>query len=142
MSMPQATTIQGTLNQLRLYHGAMLCSILLYPVVLSVMPVSQPQSIGMPILAALGVTSVAISASGFYFRGKYIDPSMEMLRLKPDDLKALGQWKIGAVISAALAEAIALFGVVIYLLSGIWRHAAPFLIAGFIIMAIWWPRRP
>lgn len=142
MLQPPATTTQGTLRQLQLLHGSMLCAIFLYGVVLSEIQVSQPEPIAMPILAGLGVTSVAIFAKGSYFRSKFIDRSMETLRLKQDDPKALGQWRIGAVLSAALAEAVALLGVVIYLLSGNTKHAVPFLIAGFIVMAIWWPRRP
>jgi hypothetical protein len=54
----------------------------------------------------------------------------------------LGRWRSGAILSATLAEAVVLFGLVIHLLGGSAVQAAGFWIAGAVTMLIWWPQAP
>jgi hypothetical protein len=90
----------------------------------------------------LGGFSVAVIAAGFAVRKKMIQPALEALRTKPDDIALLGRWRSGAILSATLAEAVVLFGVVIHLLGGSAVQAAGFWIAGALTMLIWWPQAP
>ena len=59
-----------------------------------------------------------------------IQPALEALRTKADDIALLGRWRSGAILSATLAEAVVLFGVVIHLLGGERRSGGRFLDRG------------
>lgn len=133
---------QDALRTLRKMHGALITAVLMYVYTLHVIPAPVPQRIGAPLLATLAVLSASVIAFGIIIRKKKIEPAHETLRRIPDDLAALGQWRIGAMISAAFAESIGLFGLVIYLLGGTTKQAAPFFAVSLIVMLVWWPRKP
>jgi hypothetical protein len=142
MLQPPPTTTRGTLRQLQAIHGAMLVSIIMYGVVMSEIKPSDPEPLSTAFLTGLAFLSVAIVAIGMYLRSKRITPSMETLRMRPDDPTALGQWRIGEISSVALGEAPALFGMVIFLIGGNVKQAVPFLVASFLVLLVWWPKQP
>jgi F0F1-type ATP synthase membrane subunit c/vacuolar-type H+-ATPase subunit K len=120
----------------------MIVVIVLYGFVLWEIGAPSPQPLDTKFLVALALVSLGALAAGLVARRKLIGPAFETLRQKPDDATALGQWRRGVVISAALGESIVLFGVVIYLIGGASRQAAPFFVVGTLVMLLWWPRRP
>jgi hypothetical protein len=141
-SSATVNTAQGTLKNLRLVHGALLLATGLYAVLMCVIAASPGDRPDQTFVTMLGGLSVAVIAAGFAVRKKMIQPALEALRTKPDDIALLGRWRSGAILSATLAEAVVLFGVVIHLLGGSAVQAAGFWIAGALTMLIWWPQAP
>ena len=141
MQQPVATT-EATLRVLRTIHGALFCSILLYVVVIVQISPQDPRGNATVLLTPLGILSVLILGIAFFVRSRKIRPAFETLQTKPDDAESLRRWRVGALVSAALAESVVLYGVAIHFMGGTGRQAAPFFIAGAVAMLAWWPRRP
>ena len=141
MSQPLSTT-EGTVRSLRLVHGALLVSVILYGVVLYVVPVQNPHSIDSTVLTALYAVSVVMIAIGMGLRAKFMRSACETLRTKPDDAEALVNWRKADIVSAVLAEAVVLYGVAIHFFGGSIRQVAPFFICGAVVLLVWWPQRP
>lgn len=78
----------------------------------------------------------------FYSRQKLIKPCETILANNPDDQAALKKWRTGYLLSYAFSEAIVLCGVVLHFFDFPMREIAPFLIAGFLLIAIFPPRMP
>ena len=142
--MPQqpAMTTEGTLRILRIIHGALFAALLLYAVAIWTVPSTTPDKPPMTEVSALAGISVVLLAAGARVRRKNIESALETLRSKPDDFVALQRWRKGAVLSAAMAEAVALFSVSLHFMGGSRLQVAGFWIAGAIAMLLWWPQRP
>src|SRR5437588_9498022 len=65
-----------------------------------------------------------------------IDRALEVLKHTPDNMAALYRWRSGNILSFALAESIVLYGFVVRFLGASLAQAAPFYIAGIIILAV------
>jgi hypothetical protein len=143
MPLPPLGTTEGTLRNVRMIHGAMIVAIFLYgwmPRI--VLAPRNPQPLDPNLPAMLGVLALGVIALGFFIRSKWITAAYATLRAKPDDAQSLAQWRKGAVVSAALGELVVLCGVVIYLMGGEVKQAAPFFAAGLVVKLLWWPKRP
>lgn len=140
--LPIANTAQGTLKNLRLVHGALLLAAVLYAVLMWVVPASTGDKPERLLVTMLGGFSIVIIASGFVVRRKMIQPALEALRTKPEDIGSLGHWRSGAILSATLAEAVVLFGVVVHFLGGSTIQSAGFWVAGAVVLLVWWPQAP
>lgn len=141
MEQDPATT-DGSLQFLRRVHISLMVSILLYIYVMRIIPPQSTQLHDPFLFWMLCATSVVCLASGQAIRSRKLGTAFEILQTRPDDPHALGQWRIGVIVSDCLAEAVALFGFVIRMLGGTTRQVAPFFVAGALAMLIWWPRRP
>jgi hypothetical protein len=143
MPQPPPSTTQGTLRIVRTIHGVLIASIFLYGLIprLIAAPLN-PQPLDKTSLAMLGALSLGVLALGFFIRFKWITGAYATLRAEPDDAASLAQWRKGAVVSAVLGESVVLCGVVIYLIGGEAKQAAPFFAAGLMVMLLWWPKRP
>jgi len=135
-------TTQGTLKNLRLVHGALLLATVLYAVLMWVIPAHAGDKPKQLFVITAGGLSFVIIAAGFAVRKKMIQPALEALRTKPEDIGSLGHWRSGAILSATLAEAVVLFGVVVHFLGGSTIQSAGFWIAGAVTLLIWWPQAP
>ena len=135
-------TIDQTLRFLRIFHGCLMVSIGLYVVALRIVPRQsmRPSVASFPLY--FGVLAAVMIVLGFGVRSRLIGSSFDVLRMRPDDAAALERWRQGVMVGDVLAEGVALYGVALYFLGGqIWQVAA-FLIAGELLMVLWWPRRP
>jgi hypothetical protein len=142
MPQPPPATTQSTLRLMRIVHGALIMSIFLYVLVCWRVGASHPEPMDESFVMALGVLSLGIIAAGFYLRSKWIGAAYESLRAKPDDPASLALWRKGGIVSACFGESVVLYGVVIYLISGNTKQAAPFFVAGLLVMLMWWPKQP
>jgi hypothetical protein len=89
-------------------------------------------------LILLATSALAI---GFWARYWFIQVSEKALASKVED-EYLHRWYMGQLISAVYAEFIATLGLVWRLQGGSLRSAAVFYMAGFMLLLIWFPRRP
>jgi hypothetical protein len=143
MAIKPFTTTRETLRSLRLTHAALIVTVLLYVFYIPrVIPQQAHSPVSSALLIALAILSAAVIGFGIFIRKNKIEPAFETLQRVPDDLKALGQWRIGATISSVLAESIGLYGLVIYMVGGTLKQAAPFFVVSVIVMLLWWPRQP
>jgi hypothetical protein len=137
-----AATPQGILRSLRMLYGSLLASIVLYVYVMKLMPVQVSEPLNPLVPWILGVLAAADLSMAQVIRSRKLSLALETLRTKPDDVRALGQWRIGAIISVALASSVALFGLVLHFIGGSTWQVAPFMVAGAVAMLIWWPQGP
>lgn len=99
-------------------------------------------TVGRTFFTAICSLSLAVIVIGFFLRRKFVENSANALHLNPDDAKPLNKWRTGQIISFALAESIALYGVVIRLLGGTLQQAALFYGAAIAMFILWWPQAP
>ena len=90
------------------------------------------------------LTLVAITTVGMIFavRRLFVLRSEATLAAQPEDTAALNRWRSGYMISYALSEAVALFGLVLRILGFTLSQVAPFYLGGFVLMLLLGPRRP
>jgi hypothetical protein len=135
-------TTQGTLEVLRIVHGILMFSIVLYVVVMRMIPAQGAEPLSSRLLWSLGACAAASLAVGQVIRSRYLRLAFETLRVKPDDPGSLLRWRQGVLVSDCLAEAAVLYGFVIHLLGGTDGEVVPFFIAGGAAMILWWPKMP
>ena len=135
-------TTAGTLRFVRIVHGALLVSMLLYALILWVVPSTTPDKPPLVEIEALILIGVVLIGAGIWLRKKNIDSAFETLRTKPNDPEALQSWRQGAILSAVLAEVLVLFSVAIHFMGGNRVEVGGFWIAGAAAMLVWWPQQP
>ncbi|MFZ0979636.1 MAG: hypothetical protein WAN23_09565 [Candidatus Acidiferrales bacterium] len=135
-------TTQKTLRHLRLVYGALIVSIALYLWIVRLIPARPSARLDPLVAVVLGIFAVAYLGSAQTIRSRRLRIAFDTLRAKPDDPKSLAGWRAGAFISAALAEGVALLGLVIHFLGGNILEVIPFFVAGAAAMIVWWPKTP
>ena len=140
--MQQQTTVEGTLRYLRLVHGMLLFSMVLYPLVAQKLVPHQSTDLNRIFPIALTVLSVALIGIAVLVHTKMTQAAFDVLRTKPDDAASLSRWRQASIISYALSESVVLFGVALWFLGGTLNQSVPFYIAGPALMLFLWPRRP
>jgi hypothetical protein len=136
------TTIEGTLRSLRLIHVALMVSMLLYVYIMWMIPAKSSETLDPTFLLTLDLVGISSVGVAKRIRSKCLRPAFETLRTKPDDAASLGRWRVGVIVSDALAEAVVLYGFVVHLLGGTISQVAPFFSAGLAAMVFWWPQQP
>jgi len=131
--------MQMTLRNVRIIHGVILVSVLLYMLVIfQVHPREGYLSPAMPgAFAVFCATEIAVA---LFLRSRLLPPCMEILRSNPGDPQALGRWRTGNIISFVFAETVALFGFALKFLGTSWFVAGPFFAAALFLLLIWTPR--
>jgi hypothetical protein len=125
---------------LQVVRGAMLASIVLYAVIARALPTRPaPDPI---VLYVIALSSVMFVAAIIFLRRLLLSRSTAILVTRPDDTKALSQWRTGYLLTYCLSESIALFGIVLNTLGFSLRQAMPFYIAGFVLILLLRPRIP
>jgi hypothetical protein len=137
-----ATTIDGTLRYLRIFHGALFIAVFAYAFLMFWLPNGGGSPLDRVFFRSVAVMCVAIACVAFWYRAKLLGPAFEKLRSQSDAPDALANWRKGVITSATLAESIALFGLAIHLLGGTNAQAIPFFVVGAVLIVIWWPERP
>jgi F0F1-type ATP synthase membrane subunit c/vacuolar-type H+-ATPase subunit K len=90
------------------------------------------------------LTLVAITTVGMMFavRRLFVLRAEATLAAQPEDTAALNRWRSGYIITYALSEAVAVFGLVLRILGCTLSQVAPFYLVGFVLMLLFGPRRP
>ncbi len=90
------------------------------------------------------LTLVAITTVGMIFavRRVLVLRTEATLAAQPEDAMALNRWRSGYLVTYALCEALAMFGLVLRVLGFTLSEVSPFYIVGFVLMLLFSPRRP
>ncbi|MFZ0321810.1 MAG: hypothetical protein WAL56_21985 [Candidatus Sulfotelmatobacter sp.] len=133
--------MRGTIRTLRVTQWGMLASILLYAAASEAM---KPRtSAAYPSLNYFFTTAgVAIVGVIFVVRRTLVLRSAESLAANPDDRLAVSHWKNGYIVTYALCEALALFGLILRFTGVNFQQSLPFYIGGFVLLIFFGPREP
>lgn len=130
-----------TLRQFRIIWGALLLSIFLYAFVAE--RVAQPaRTVNTAVVEAVSLICVSIVVSIFIVRRLVIAKAMSKLALQPEDANTLARWRIGTLLTLALCESVAMFGVVVRCFGCTFAQAGIFYFAALVLMIFLMPRRP
>jgi F0F1-type ATP synthase membrane subunit c/vacuolar-type H+-ATPase subunit K len=133
--------MRGTIRTLRAVQWTMLGSILLYAVVGEV--VGSAARAADPSLSYVFTTvGVAIVGMIFVVRRTLVSRSAESLASNPNDSLTLSHWRSGYIVTYALCEALALFGLILRFLGFNFWQSLPFYVGGFVLLFFFGPREP
>ena len=137
----ESISMEASVKLLRTVQIAMLVSIGLY-VLVGERIGAVPRLNNPTMFYALSMVTITIVGVILVVRRTLVAQSAAVLRTRPDDSATLGRWRAGYVMTYALSEAIALFGLVLRMIGFSLSQVAPFYIAGFILLFFFGPRRP
>jgi hypothetical protein len=129
------------LRTVRLIQVAMLTSIVLY-VVLGEKVVLHAPAPNLTLFYAMSFVAISTVGAIFVVRRTLVIQSEAVLGDKPDDVVSLGRWRAGYIVTFALCETLALFGLVLRLMGFGLPQVWPFYLGGFILMLFFGPRAP
>jgi hypothetical protein len=133
--------MDGSVKLVRMVQVAMLGGILLYLAVGEAIGAVSGLS-NTTMFYVLSMATVTIVGVILVVRRTLVMQSANALAVRPADAATLGRWRTGYVMTYALSEAIALFGLVLRLTGFSLSQVAPFYVAGFILLLYFGPRRP
>ena len=134
--------MDSAVRVLRALQVALLVSILLYLVLAMRLPTPTPAGTAPVVLAALGFLAVMNVGIIFVLRRVLVRRSEAILGNNPEDRLALMHWRGGHIATYAVAESIALFGLILRFVGFTVPQVGPFFLAGFILLLFLGPRRP
>jgi hypothetical protein len=120
---------------------AMLGSILFYVVVGEVLTL-RPRAADPALSYVFSTIGVAIVGVIFVVRRTLVLRAAENLVAHPDDSLTLNHWKSGYLVTYALCEALALFGLVLRFTGFKLEQSLPFYVGGFVLLFFFGPREP
>jgi hypothetical protein len=120
----------------------MMASVVLYAIVGE--EVIHPAQITPDSTFYFAITLIAFVDVGLIvpIRRRFVIPSEAVLARQPDDQAALGRWRMGYIITYALSEAVALFGLVLRSMGFRFSQVVTFYLVGLILMMFFGPHRP
>jgi len=129
------------LKSLRAIQWSLLASIILYAGLGElVKPFERAFDAGVAhLFTTFGVAIVGVI---FVVRRTMVFRAEETLVNQPDDQISLNHWKTGFIVTYALCEALALFGLIERFLGCIPQQSFPYYIGGFVLMLFFRPRQP
>ncbi len=125
---------------IRLIQAAMLVSIGIYVVVGEV--ASRQLTTDVKALYAISFASISLVGAILVVRKTLVLQSEAELRQKPGDPVTIARWRTGYIVTYALCEALALFGLVLRILGFTLAQVWPYYAGGFVLLLLFWPRRP
>jgi hypothetical protein len=133
--------VEGSIRLIRALQIAMLAAIVIYLVVGEL--VSPAPRLRDPITYyVLSLVTITIVGVILVVRRTLVLHSESMLVVRPSDAPTLNRWRAGYIMTYALSEAIALFGLVLRILGFSLSQVLSFYAAGFILLLFFGPRRP
>lgn len=133
--------MESAIKLIRAVQIAMLVSVILYVAVGegigSVPKLNNPVLFYMLSLATITIVGVILVV-----RRTLVLQSAATLATRPNDAATLGRWRAGHIMTYALSEAIAIFGLVLRIIGFSLSQVAYFYVAGFILLLFFGPRRP
>jgi len=131
----------AALRTVRLIQVAMLVSIALYVVVGEKVALHAPTP-NSTLFFAISFVSISTVGVIFVVRRTLVMQSEGVLRERPDDAVSMARWKSGYIVTFALCETLALFGLVLRLMGFTLSQVWPFYLGGFALMLFFAPRAP
>jgi hypothetical protein len=136
-----SASMENAIKIVRLIQIAMLFSVGIF-VVTGEMVGSIPKLSNPTLFYALSLATITIVGVILVVRRTLVLQSAATLATRPNDVATLNRWRAGYVMTYALSEAIAMFGLVLRLIGFTLSQVASFYIAGFILLLFFGPRRP
>jgi mannose/fructose/N-acetylgalactosamine-specific phosphotransferase system component IIC len=133
--------VENAIKVVRAIQIAMLLSVALF-VLAGEMVGSIPRLSNPTLFYALSLATITIVGVILVVRRTLVLQSAATLAARPNDLATLSRWRAGYVMTYALSEAIAMFGLLLRLIGFSLSQVASFYIAGFILLLFFGPRRP
>jgi hypothetical protein len=133
--------MRGTIRTLRAVQWSMLGSILLYAALSEAMKSRSPAS-DPGLNYAFTTAGVAIVGVIFVVRRTLVLRSAESLAAHPDDALSVSHWRNGYIVTYALCEALALFGLILRFTGVNFQQSLPYYIGGFVLLFFFGPREP
>ena len=133
--------MDASLRLLRIIQMVLLTSVVLYAVVGELAGPQEARDVKQMRLILIALAGALLLAMGA-IRQRMISPAQQILRSQPEDALALARWRAGNIVTFALAEAVALYGLVLRMLGAKLLQALPFYAAGAVLMLVFTPRRP
>jgi hypothetical protein len=125
----------------RAVQWSMLGSILLYAVGGEVLG-SGARAVDPSLSYVFATASVAIVGVIFVVRRTLVLRSAESLAAHPDDALTINHWRNGYIVTYALCEALALFGLILRFTGVNFQQSLPYYIGGFVLLFFFGPREP
>lgn len=87
--------------------------------------------------------AIAVCAVGYGFlaRARFVWPAAKALRSKTDDISA-PKWQVGQLVATVSAALVVYLGMLLRLQGDSLHYAALYYVAGFLLLLLWFPRRP
>jgi hypothetical protein len=133
--------MRGTIRTLRTVQWTMLGSILFCAVVSKV--IRARDVVADPSLSyAFTTAGVAVVGIIFVVRRTLVLRSAQSLAARPDDPVTVSHWRNGYIVTYALCEALALFGLILRFTGDSFQQSLPYYIGGFVLLFFFGPREP
>jgi F0F1-type ATP synthase membrane subunit c/vacuolar-type H+-ATPase subunit K len=129
------------LRTLRAVQWSLLISILLYAFVGERIGPTV-RSVDPALSYIFSTLAVGIVGTIFVVRRTLVQRAEASLASRPDDSLSLGHWQTGYIITYALCEALALFGLVLRFRGSQFQQSVLFYIGGFVLIFFFRPRQP
>lgn len=136
----ESRAMGAALRTIRLIQIAMLVSIAMYVVIGEVVGARLPAN--PTILYAMSVASISVVGALLVVRRTLVLQSEAALKERPGDAIILARWKMGYIVTFALCEALALFGLLLRLMGFTLNSVWPYYAGGFALLLLFWPRMP
>ena len=133
--------MEHAIKIVRIIQIAMLLSVLLL-VVAGEAVGSIPRFSNPTLFYALSLATITIVGVILVVRRTLVLQSANTLAARPNDVATLNRWRAGYVMTYALSEAIATFGLLLRVIGFSLSQVASFYIAGFVLLLFFGPRRP
>jgi hypothetical protein len=134
--------MSSVLKMLRIVHIAMLISIGMYVIVGELIASRSPIAARPAFFYVISVLSITTIGVILVVRRTLVLHSESTLRVKSNDLATLNRWRTGYIITYALSESLALFGLIVRVAGFSLSQAVTFYLPGFVLMLFFRPRPP
>ena len=132
--------MESSLKLLRTVQVAMLISIGLYAFIAQGYG-PAPREVSLAFIYTMAALAIFVIGPILVVRGIIVKPAERALQENPENAVALNRWRAGYIVTFALSEAVALYGVVLRFAGVRFLQVVPFFVAGFILMLFFGPRR-
>jgi hypothetical protein len=133
--------VDSAIRIVRAIQIAMLLSVALF-VLAGELVGSIPRLSNPTLFYALSLATITIVGVILVVRRTLVLQSAAILAERPNDAATLSRWRAGHVMTYALSEAIAMFGLLLRIIGFSLSQVASFYLAGFILLLFFGPRRP
>jgi hypothetical protein len=133
--------VESAIKIVRAIQIAMLLSVALF-VAAGEFVGSIPKLSDPTLFYALSLATITIVGVILVVRRTLVLQSAAALATRPNDVATLHRWRAGYVMTYALSEAIAMFGLILRIIGFSLSQVASFYVAGFILLLFFGPRRP
>jgi hypothetical protein len=133
--------MESSLRLLKIIRIGLLAGIVLMAAI-SELAGPAPRRIASIFLYAILILATWAVFVLFAVRKRIVQPQAAALAARPDDVAALRRWRAGQIITYAVCEALAMYGIVLRFAGASLVQALPFLITGFFLMLCFPPKLP